>query len=83
MNRVSGDKASCLQAAVECLQVIGKNGPLAVASAKMVMNAGNDMSNKDGIHQEASVFGVVARSHDKAEGTKAFVEKRKPVFTRT
>ncbi len=83
VNRVSDDKASCLQAAVECLQVIGKNGPLAVASAKKVMNAGNDLSNKDGIHQEASVFGVVAKSHDKAEGTKAFVEKRHPVFTRS
>jgi enoyl-CoA hydratase/carnithine racemase len=47
------------------------------------MNAGNDMSNKDGIHQEASVFGVVANSNDKAEGTKAFVEKRHPVFTRS
>ena len=83
MNRVTDDKASCMEAAVVCLKVIGRNGPLAVASAKQVMNAGNDMSNKDGIHQEATVFGVVANSHDKAEGTKAFVEKRHPVFTRT
>ena len=83
VNKVSDDKASCLEAAVECLKVIGRNGPLAVASAKQVMNAGNDMSNKDGIHQEASVFGVVANSNDKAEGTKAFVEKRHPVFTRS
>ena len=83
VNRVSDDKASCLQAAVECLQVIGKNGPLAVASAKQVMIAGNDMSNKAGLKQEGAVFGIVARSNDKAEGTKAFVEKRHPVFTRT
>ena len=80
VNRVVDDKASCLQAAVECLQVIGKNGPLAVASTKEVMNAGNDMSNKDGLKQEGAVFGVVARSNDKAEGTKAFVEKIKPEF---
>ena len=83
VNRITDDKASCLEAAVECLKVIRRNGPLAVASAKQVMNAGNDMSNKDGIHQEATVFGVVANSHDKAEGTKAFVEKRHPVFTRS
>ncbi len=83
VNRITDDKASCLEAAVECLKVIGRNGPLAVASAKQVMNAGNDMSNKDGLKQEAAVFGVVARSNDKAEGTKAFVEKRHPVFTRT
>ena len=83
VNNISDDKASCLQAAVDCLKVIGRNGPLAVASAKKVMNEGNDMSNKDGIHQEATVFGVVANSNDKAEGTKAFVEKRHPVFTRS
>lgn len=83
VNKVTDDKASCLEAAVECLKVIGRNGPLAVASAKQVMNSGNDMSNKDGIQQEATVFGVVASSNDKAEGTKAFVEKRHPVFTRT
>ncbi len=83
VNRITDDKASCLEAAVECLKVIGRNGPLAVASAKQVMIAGNDMSNKDGLAQEGAVFGVVARSNDKAEGTKAFVEKRHPVFTRT
>ena len=83
VNKVTDDKASCLEAAVECLKVIGRNGPLAVASAKQVMIAGNDLSNKDGIHQEAAVFGVVANSNDKAEGTKAFVEKRHPVFTRS
>jgi enoyl-CoA hydratase len=83
VNRITDDKASCLEAAVECLKVIGRNGPLAVASAKQVMNAGNDMSNRDGLAQEGTVFGVVARSNDKAEGTKAFVEKRHPVFTRT
>ena len=83
VNKISDDKASCLQAAVDCLKVIGRNGPLAVASAKQAMNAGNDLSNKDGLAQEAAVFGVVARSNDKAEGTKAFVEKRHPVFTRS
>ena len=83
VNRITDDKASCLEAAVECLKVIGRNGPLAVASAKQVMIAGNDMSNKDGLAQEGAVFGVVAGSNDKAEGTKAFVEKRHPVFTRT
>ena len=80
VNRVSDDKASCLQAAVEYLRVLKERGPLAIASAKEVMNAGNDLSNKDGLKQEGAVFGEISRSHDKAEGTKAFVEKRKPEF---
>ena len=62
VNRVLDDKASCLQSAVEYLQVIEKNGPLAVARAKEVMNAGNDLSNKDGLKMEATVFGVISKS---------------------
>ena len=80
VNRVSDDKASCLQAAVEYLQALKERGPLAIARAKEVMNAGNDLSNKDGLKMEATVFGVISKSNDKAEGTKAFVEKRKPEF---
>ncbi len=80
VNRVSDDKASCLQSAVEYLQTLKDRGPLAIASAKEVMNAGNDLPNKDGLQKEATVFGVISKSHDKAEGTRAFVEKRKPEF---
>ena len=61
VNKITDDKASCLQAAVDSLKTIGRNGPLAVASAKQVMNAGNDMSNKDGLKQEGAVFGIVAK----------------------
>ena len=39
VNRVSDDKASCLQSAVEYLQALKERGPLAIARAKEVMNA--------------------------------------------
>jgi enoyl-CoA hydratase len=34
-----------------------------------------------GLELEARTFGGIAHSHDLAEGTKAFLEKRKPHFT--
>ena len=83
VNRVLDDKASCLQSAADYLLALKKCGPLAIARCKEVMNAGNHLSNKDGLKIEATVFGDISDSHDKKEGTKAFVEKRKPEFTGT
>jgi enoyl-CoA hydratase len=34
-----------------------------------------------GLEMEARTFGGIADTHDLAEGTKAFMEKRKPIFT--
>jgi enoyl-CoA hydratase len=80
VNRVLDDKESCLQAAVDYLNALENCGPLSISFSKKVMNAGNDLSNKDGLKIEATVFGELAVSYDKKEGTKAFVEKRKPEF---
>jgi enoyl-CoA hydratase len=80
VNRVLEDKASCLQAAVDYLQDLKKCGPLAIACSKHVMNSGNHLSNIDGLKIEATVFGEISSSYDKKEGTKAFVERRKPEF---
>ena len=80
VNRVLDNKKSCLQAAVDYLNDLQKCGPLSIAFSKKVMNAGNDLSNREGLKIEATVFGELAVSHDKKEGTKAFVEKRRPDF---
>ncbi len=80
VNRVLDDKESCIQAAVDYIYALKKCGPLAIARAKEVMNAGNDLSNRDGLAMEATVFGEISASHDRKEGTRAFVEKRKPEF---
>ena len=37
--------------------------------------------NGTGLEFEARTFGGIAHTHDLAEGTKAFLEKRKPHFT--
>jgi enoyl-CoA hydratase len=80
VNRVLEDKSSCIQAAIDYLHALKKCGPLAIASAKKVINAGVDLSNRDGLVMEATVFSEISASLDRKEGTKAFVEKRKPVF---
>jgi enoyl-CoA hydratase len=55
-------------------------GPLAVRMAIEAVDQGYDMTLKDGFKLEANLFGLVAASEDKAEGTNAFLEKREPDF---
>jgi len=54
--------------------------PLAVQAAKETMMRGRDMTLADGLALEAEMAGKVTKTADFAEGRKAFMEKRKPVF---
>lgn len=56
------------------------NGPLAVSHCIEAVNHGLDMPFDDGCLLEATLFGVGAASEQMAEGTSAFLEKRKAVF---
>ena len=38
------------------------------------------MSLDEGCEHEAALFGVVAATEDKREGTRAFLDKRRPEF---
>lgn len=69
-----------LNFARERLLVILENAPLAVSAAMEVIHNGFNQSLDDALHLEALVFSRLCDSHDKEEGTKAFIEKRKPVF---
>lgn len=54
---------------------------LALQASKMLINRGRDLDLATGLEFEARTFASIAHSHDLAEGTKAFLEKRKANFT--
>ncbi len=68
----------------ECKKLINKiakNSPHAVGVAKFTINRGVDINLEEGLKVEREMFGKIFESQDMKEGTKAFIEKRKPVFT--
>lgn len=57
------------------------NGPLAVASAKRLVDEGLDLDLASALELEADAFGAGFRTTDQKEGMAAFLAKRKPAFT--
>lgn len=59
---------------------IASKAPLAIKKAKECINGGLEMTLSEGCIFEMKKFGEVCGTNDKTEGTKAFMEKRKPDF---
>ena len=59
---------------------IMEQGPLAVRSVLEAVDAGYEMSQEDALLLEANLFGLLSSTDDMREGTRAFLEKRKPAF---
>jgi enoyl-CoA hydratase len=59
---------------------IAGQAPLAIAETLRVVDEGLDVALDLALLREADRFGHLCDSADKAEGTKAFLEKRKPVW---
>ncbi|HWR53807.1 MAG TPA: enoyl-CoA hydratase-related protein [Bryobacteraceae bacterium] len=57
-----------------------ENAPLAAGLILNAVDAGLSGGLEEGLRFEAACFALSAATEDKAEGTAAFVEKRKPVF---
>lgn len=57
-----------------------KNAPIALARAIEAVDVGLDTTLEDGLRLEARLFGSLEETEDMREGTKAFIEKRPPVF---
>jgi len=67
-----------VETATEMAKKIASKGPTAVKLAKTCINRGLDTDLTTGNAYEIEAFGVCFASEEPAEGTKAFLEKRKP-----
>ena len=70
-----------LEESERLLRAILENGPLAIKACLELVDAGLEMAVEDALRLEASYFGLLSATADMREGTRAFLEKRKAVFT--
>jgi len=59
---------------------ISANAPLSVCAVKHAATRGAEMSLEDGLALERAYFGILRDTDDRAEGRRAFAEKRQPEY---
>ncbi|HZU08821.1 MAG TPA: enoyl-CoA hydratase-related protein [Pseudacidobacterium sp.] len=69
-----------LARAEQIAQAIAAVAPVAVQKCMEAVHAGYDLPLRQALDLEASLFGLCCATEDKAEGTKAFLEKRAAVW---
>jgi enoyl-CoA hydratase len=79
VNRVV-PQADLMETAREIARKIIGKAPVALSTAKSVMNRGIDLDLESACALEANAFAVMFSTGDGAEGMTAFLEKRKPAF---
>ena len=72
--------AELLPSAESLARTILTRGPVALRYALQAVREGLQMPLDEGLSMEAALFGLCCATEDMREGTRAFVEKRKPVF---
>jgi len=64
----------------DLLAMIESRGPLGVRFVKEAVRKGYDMTLEQGIRLEEDLYALLQTTTDRAEGVRAFLEKRKPLF---
>ena len=80
VNRVV-PRGDVLDAAVELGTQLSGKAAHALAGALAAVRASGEGAPADGLRREAELFGQICETADKAEGVRAFLEKRAPRFT--
>ena len=70
-----------LSRAEQIAQTIAGMAPLAVRDSIRAVNSGYDLPLASALALEASLFGLACSTSDKAEGARAFLEKRAPQWS--
>ncbi len=80
INRVAQDRNELTAVCEELAMKIGRNAPLAIKYALEAVNHGSEVSLDEGLRLESALFGLCFATEDVREGSRAFLEKRQPVF---
>ena len=72
--------AELLSQAKQLAAALAAKAPVALQQAKAAINTGSDIDLDDGCRYEAEAFAVAFGTNDRAEGMRAFIEKRPPAF---
>lgn len=60
---------------------LARSAPLALRGVLDTVNTGGECGIEEGLQYETAQFGLMFSTDDMREGTRAFLERRKPVFT--
>lgn len=74
--------AAELEAEAEKLAAqLAASAPLALRATLDIVNVGGECAIEEGLQYESAQFGLMFATDDMREGTRAFIERRKPAFT--
>jgi enoyl-CoA hydratase len=73
-------RAGLDRVAAEVMRAVTSRGPVAARLAKEAVRKGCDLTLDQGIRLEEDLYALLQTTADRAEGVRAFLEKRKPLF---
>ncbi len=79
VNRIA-EPGSAVDVALELAGALAKNGPLALAASKQILQEQFDWSSAEMWDKQGTISGPVFASEDANEGASSFKEKRQPVW---
>ncbi len=79
VNRVTGSETLLDEARRMAARIL-RNGPVAIALTLQAVNKGCEMPLPEALEWEVSQYALSCATEDVREGTRAFLEKRAPVF---
>jgi enoyl-CoA hydratase/carnithine racemase len=77
---LAGDRKELERVARDLFVTLASRGPLASRMVKDAVRKGYDMTLEQGIRLEEDLYALLQSTADRAEGVRAFLEKRKPLF---